>query len=120
MQRRLALDRRCFIWTRDLYEMEEPQMLRKFALVCAIVAAALFPIAAFAGEHDHHDHGHDNDHEHHVHDYDHDHDHHHHNDNDHDHHHHEGHWYHGHYWEYGVGTCWEPTPIGFVWICGAY
>src|SRR5262249_30865774 len=35
-------------------------------------------------------------------------------------HHHEGHWYHGHYWEYGVGACWRPTPVGFVWVCAPY
>jgi hypothetical protein len=43
-----------------------------------------------------------------------------------------GHRYHGgvwygarrHYWRgrwyaYGVGSCWLPTPIGYVWVCGA-
>ena len=28
------------------------------------------------------------------------------------------HWYHGRYWDYGVGPCWQPTPVGFVWVCG--
>ena len=29
-----------------------------------------------------------------------------------------GTWYHGRYWDYGIGPCWRPTPVGFVWICG--
>jgi hypothetical protein len=36
-----------------------------------------------------------------------------------------GYWYgpQRHYWRgrwyaYGVGSCWLPTPIGFVWVCG--
>jgi hypothetical protein len=27
-------------------------------------------------------------------------------------------WYGGRWWPYGVGRCWAPSPIGFVWICG--
>lgn len=27
-------------------------------------------------------------------------------------------WYGGRWWPYGVGSCWAPSPIGFVWICG--
>ncbi len=27
-------------------------------------------------------------------------------------------WYGGRWWAYGVGTCWRPSPIGYVWICG--
>jgi len=27
-------------------------------------------------------------------------------------------WYGGRWWPYGVGTCWRPSPIGYVWICG--
>src|SRR6476660_4548612 len=113
------------------------QMVRKLSLICAVAGALLFPVTTFAEDHDHgqqqahqqhnhdqqqghqqHDHDqrhdHDYDHEHHAHDYDHDH----HHDNDHQHHHDHAHWYHGHYWEYGVGPCWRPAPVGFVWICG--
>jgi hypothetical protein len=28
------------------------------------------------------------------------------------------HWYGGRWWPYGVGSCWAPTPIGWVWTCG--
>ena len=28
------------------------------------------------------------------------------------------HWYGGRWWAYGVGSCWRPSPIGFVWVCG--
>ncbi len=28
------------------------------------------------------------------------------------------HWYGGRWWPYGVGSCWAPTPIGWVWVCG--
>ena len=24
----------------------------------------------------------------------------------------------GQWYAYGVGPCWRPSPIGFVWICG--
>jgi hypothetical protein len=24
----------------------------------------------------------------------------------------------GRWWPYGVGSCWRPSPIGYVWICG--
>jgi hypothetical protein len=27
-------------------------------------------------------------------------------------------WYGGRWWPYGVGECWAPSPIGFVWTCG--
>jgi hypothetical protein len=27
-------------------------------------------------------------------------------------------WYGGRWWPYGVGSCWAPSPIGYVWICG--
>ena len=27
-------------------------------------------------------------------------------------------WYGGRWWPYGVGTCWRPSPIGYVWVCG--
>jgi len=27
-------------------------------------------------------------------------------------------WYGGRWWSYGVGTCWRPSPIGYVWVCG--
>ena len=27
-------------------------------------------------------------------------------------------WYGGRWWPYGVGSCWAPSPIGFVWVCG--
>jgi hypothetical protein len=23
----------------------------------------------------------------------------------------------GRWWPYGVGSCWRPSPIGYVWIC---
>jgi len=26
-------------------------------------------------------------------------------------------WWGGRWWAYGVGDCWRPSPIGFVWIC---
>jgi hypothetical protein len=26
--------------------------------------------------------------------------------------------YGGRWWAYGVGRCWAPSPIGFVWVCG--
>ena len=29
-----------------------------------------------------------------------------------------GRWYGGRWWGYGVGTCWQWTPGGYVWICG--
>src|SRR6478672_3111737 len=106
-------------------------MVRKLSLICAVAGALSFPVTTFAEDHDHdhdqqqghqqhdhdqqqghqqrgHDQGHDHDYdrEHHAHNYDHDHDHEH------------AHWYHGRYWDYGVGPCWGPTPVGFVWICG--
>ena len=28
------------------------------------------------------------------------------------------HWYGGRWWPYGVGTCWRPAPMGYVWVCG--
>jgi hypothetical protein len=28
------------------------------------------------------------------------------------------HYWHGRWYPYGVGSCWSPTPIGYVWICG--
>lgn len=27
-------------------------------------------------------------------------------------------WYGGRWWPYGVGRCWAPSPIGYVWTCG--
>jgi hypothetical protein len=27
-------------------------------------------------------------------------------------------WYGGRWWPYGVGSCWSPSPIGYVWVCG--
>ena len=27
-------------------------------------------------------------------------------------------WYGGRWWPYGVGSCWAPSPIGYVWTCG--
>lgn len=78
-------------------------MVRTLSLIFAVAGALLFPIpAAFAKDddhdhHHHHDHGDD-------HDYDHDHGHH-------------KHWYHGRYWDYGVGRCWQWTPVGYIWIC---
>jgi hypothetical protein len=27
-------------------------------------------------------------------------------------------WYGGRWWPYGVGSCWSPTPVGYVWVCG--
>jgi hypothetical protein len=27
-------------------------------------------------------------------------------------------WYGGRWWAYGVGTCWRPSPMGYVWVCG--
>ena len=23
----------------------------------------------------------------------------------------------GRWWPYGVGSCWSPSPIGYVWVC---
>jgi hypothetical protein len=28
------------------------------------------------------------------------------------------HWWNGRWYPYGVGECWRPSPIGFVWTCG--
>ncbi len=28
------------------------------------------------------------------------------------------HYYGGRWWPYGVGSCWTPSPIGYVWTCG--
>ena len=28
------------------------------------------------------------------------------------------HYWNGRWYAYGVGSCWLPTPIGFVWVCG--
>jgi hypothetical protein len=27
-------------------------------------------------------------------------------------------WYGGRWWAYGVGSCWRPSPMGYVWVCG--
>jgi hypothetical protein len=27
-------------------------------------------------------------------------------------------WYGGRWWPYGVGSCWSPTPAGYIWVCG--
>jgi hypothetical protein len=27
-------------------------------------------------------------------------------------------YYGGRWWPYGVGSCWRPSPIGYVWVCG--
>ncbi|WP_406856066.1 hypothetical protein ABEG18_00085 [Alsobacter sp. KACC 23698] len=27
-------------------------------------------------------------------------------------------YYRGRWWPYGVGACWRPSPIGYVWVCG--
>jgi hypothetical protein len=27
------------------------------------------------------------------------------------------HFWHGHWWRYGVGPCWRWTPAGYIWIC---
>jgi hypothetical protein len=27
-------------------------------------------------------------------------------------------WYGGRWWPYGVGSCWLPSPGGYVWVCG--
>jgi hypothetical protein len=27
-------------------------------------------------------------------------------------------WYGGRWYPYGVGGCWAPSPIGYVWTCG--
>jgi hypothetical protein len=24
----------------------------------------------------------------------------------------------GRWWPYGVGSCWQASPIGYVWVCG--
>jgi len=28
------------------------------------------------------------------------------------------HYWRGRWWPYGVGACWLPSPIGYVWTCG--
>jgi hypothetical protein len=28
------------------------------------------------------------------------------------------HYWRGRWYAYGVGSCWLPTPVGFVWVCG--
>jgi len=78
-------------------------MVRKLSLICAVAAALFFPISAFAG------HGHGGGH----------------HGGYHGGYHrgyhrgyHGGHWYHGRYWGYGVGSCWRWTPAGYIWICG--
>jgi hypothetical protein len=89
-------------------------MVRKLSLICAIAAALLFPIPTFAvegqgsdqGKGPSHGQGYAHDHE-----YRHDHRH-------GDGHGHARHWYHGQWWDYGVGPCWQRTPIGWIWICG--
>jgi hypothetical protein len=83
-------------------------MVRKLAIICAVAAGLLCPVTTFAGEGHDHDKHHDQD-QHHEHDHwrDHDHD-----------HGHGRHWYHGRWWDYGVGPCWQRTPIGWIWICG--
>jgi len=91
-------------------------MLRKITLSCAVAGALLFPIpTAFADDHNN-NHNHDNNNQKHN-DHD-DHDHHHgdHHDHGHDGHGHR-HYYHGRWWDYGVGPCWTRTPIGWVWFC---
>src|SRR6476620_3462647 len=96
-------------------------MLRKFALICAIMAAVLFPMPTFAGHghgHGHHGHGHHG-HGHHGHGHRHGHHH------GHRHGHHHGHrhgrggraWL-GRYLGYGVVSCWREPPGGYIWICG--
>jgi hypothetical protein len=90
-------------------------MFRNFSLVCAVAAALLFPMTAFAGHghgghghghgghghggHGHGGHGHGKYHGYHG-------------------HYHGGRWYRGRYWGYGVGSCWRWTPGGYIWICG--
>ena len=83
-------------------------MLRNLSLSCAVAAALLFPMTAFAGHGHggHHGGGHHEGHHgggHH--------------EGHHDGGHHGGHWYHGRYWGYGVGACWAWTPYGYEWIC---
>src|SRR6478672_9471382 len=88
-------------------------------------AAALLRIADAAGRHTnpnvklvHDNHHHHHQHHHHHHNYHHHHHHHHH----HNYHHHDHdyghgrHWYQGRWWDYGVGPCWQRTPIGWIWI----
>ena len=29
-----------------------------------------------------------------------------------------GRFWHGHWYGYGVGSCWRSTPAGYIWICG--
>ena len=85
-------------------------------------AAALLRIADAAGRHNpnvklvHDNQHHHHQHHHHHHNYHHHHHHHHH----HNYHHHDHgrHYYQGRWWDYGVGPCWQRTPIGWIWICG--
>jgi hypothetical protein len=117
------------LWTRA--EKQEEPMVRRLPLICAVAGALVFPVTAFAAEGDNHHHQNDqNQHqengqdqrhsEHQDHDQDHwrDHDQHHAHDHDNDHRQHARHWYHGRYWDYGVGPCWRRTPVGWIWICG--
>src|SRR6478672_7690781 len=88
-------------------------------------AAALLRIADAAGRHTnpnvklvgdnhHHHHQHHHHHHHHHHNYHHHH-HHHHHHNYHDHDSGHGrHYYQGRWWDYGVGPCWQRTPIGWI------
>jgi hypothetical protein len=32
--------------------------------------------------------------------------------------HHGRRFWHGRWWDYGVGPCWRITPAGYIWICG--
>jgi hypothetical protein len=27
-------------------------------------------------------------------------------------------WWGGRWWPYGVGSCWQASPVGYVWVCG--
>jgi hypothetical protein len=88
-------------------------------------AAALLRIADAAGRHnpnvklvgDNHHHHHQHHHHHHHHHHHNYHHHHHHNYHDHDSG-HGRHYYQGRWWDYGVGPCWQRTPVGWIWICG--
>ena len=98
-------------------------MVRKLSLICAVTAATLFPIPMFAVEGQGSDQGKEPSHGRGpmgtvmdmptimnmgtIMKYGHGHG-----------HGHRGHWYHGRWWDYGVGPCWQWTPVGWIWICG--
>jgi len=81
-------------WTKILESvaLSRVAVMRKLKMAGAFAATFLIPASAFAAHVQHHYHG--------------------------------GVWYgtgrrywHGQWYDYGVGACWLATPIGYVWTC---